>query len=172
MLTCARCGDHLCEACAAERVGELCAGCHDLLAHRGKVPHVQWLAVVTMVHGAMLLAFGALLVVYGGVLGVYLARVQTTRADAPDGDVVAAVVAVAVFLMAVGQLLPGVLQILAGWYAREFRHRIFALVALASGLLSVVGCYCLPTSIALLVWGLVVLFDDAVVRRFEVGPKA
>jgi hypothetical protein len=38
---------------------------------------------------------------------------------------------------------------------------------MVSGLASILGCYCFPTSLALCVWGAIVLFDRDVGLRFE-----
>jgi hypothetical protein len=163
---CSRCGDNLCDGCAAERVEGVCKSCLELLSNRGKVWQVQWLAVVTMVHGGLLLLWAIGLVVSGLYLGVAMGGVETTQPDAPPPEFMAGVFGGATLFMAFGQLVPGVLQLAAGWYMLSFRYRPLAIVAFLAGLSSITGCYCLPTSILLAIWGLIVIFDRDVGARF------
>jgi hypothetical protein len=62
--------------------------------------------------------------------------------------------------------VPGLLQLRAGYRLRSFRSRTLGLVALSAGVATVFGCYCAPTSIALLIWGVVVLANRDVIARF------
>lgn len=171
-LRCSRCGDNLCEGCAAERIDGVCKSCIELLSSRGKVAHVEWLAIVTMVHGGLLTMYALLLALYGVVFGATLGQVEPTRADAPPPQVMAGLIGGTMLVMMLGQLVPGVLQLVAGWYMRKFRYRALAVGALLSGVLSAIGCYCLPTAALLIVWGLIVLFDDSVAKRFEAATAA
>jgi hypothetical protein len=141
----------------------------DLLASRGKVPHVEWLAIVTMVHGGLLTAYALLLLVYGAVFGVSLggAAVEPLPGpDAPPPGLMAGIITGTILFMMLGMLLPGMLQLVGGWYMRQFRYRPLAIAALVSGLASITGCYCFPTSLLLCVWGAVVLLDRDVAARF------
>jgi len=165
-LRCTRCGDNLCEGCAAERIDGVCKSCIDLLSSRGKVAHVEWLAIVTMVHGGLLTSYALLLAVYGAVFGVTLGQVEPTRDDGPPPEIMAGLIGGTMLVMMLGQLVPGVLQLIGGWYMRKFRYRALAVGALLSGVMSVIGCYCLPTSVLLIIWGLIVLFDESVAKRF------
>ncbi|GAB4216488.1 MAG: hypothetical protein OHK0013_43050 [Sandaracinaceae bacterium] len=167
---CKRCGDNLCRSCADERVDGVCRACVERLSSRGKVPQVEWLAVVTMVHGGLMLAYALLLVVYGVAFGAAFSSVvlqPTPGRETPPPELFGGIMAGTVGLMALGMLVPGLLQLVAGWYMRQFRYRLLAVVALVSGLVSILGCYCFPTSLALLVWGAIVLFDRDVGQRFE-----
>jgi hypothetical protein len=75
-------------------------------------------------------------------------------------------------LLAVLQVVPGALQVWAGYRARTFRSRGLALGALIAGLASSLGCYCAPTALALMVWGIVVLRDPDVRARFAASRVA
>ncbi len=68
-------------------------------------------------------------------------------------------------------LVIGVLGIWAGIRMLKFRGRILGIVALSSGLLSIAGCYCLPTAIGLFVYGLIVLLNEPVKRAFAMGEQ-
>ena len=68
-------------------------------------------------------------------------------------------------------LVIGVLGIWAGIRMLKFRGRTLGIVALSSGLLSIAGCYCLPTAIGLFIYGLIVLLNEPVKRAFAMGEQ-
>ena len=66
----------------------------------------------------------------------------------------------------------GIVHIFAGYRNFQFQGRTLGIVSLASGILTVltvVGCYCLPTSIALCVYGLVVYLNNSSTNAFRMG---
>lgn len=164
-LQCTRCGDNLCDTCAGERIDGVCKPCLERLAGRGKVWQLEWLAVVTMVHASLMLLWSAGLGVLGLSMGWSVAQVPA-REGAPPSDLMAGVLGGTTLFMMLGQLVPAVLQLASGWFMLRHRYRTLAIFAYLSGVLSISGCYCLPTSILLAVWGLVVLFDRDVTARF------
>ena len=68
-------------------------------------------------------------------------------------------------------LVIGVLGIWAGIRMLKFRGRTLGIVALSSGLLSIAGCYCLPTAIGLFIYGLIVLLNEPVKSAFAMGEQ-
>lgn len=73
--------------------------------------------------------------------------------------------------MGLVSLVIGVMGIWVGLRMMKFRGRTFGIVALSCGLLSISGCYCLPTAIGLFVYGLIVLMNPSVKRAFEMGEQ-
>ena len=167
---CARCGDNLCTDCVSISRGDVCAPCQERLELRGKVPHVEWLAIVTMVHGTLMLTVAVFILVYLGVFGAALAGQEVAPSAATIPTEMFGIVGGFGLLMASALALPGALQIVAGWYMRTFRYRWLSLLSLFGGLLlsvvSCVGVYCIPTALALTIWGAIVLFDASVAKRF------
>ena len=166
---CARCGDNLCTDCVSTSRGDVCAPCQERLETRGKVPHVEWLAIVTIVHGTLMLMVAIFMLVYLGIFGAALAEQDPGASQAIPSEFFGIMGGFGL-LMSAALALPGALQIAAGWYMRTFRYRWLSLLSLAAGLLlsviSCVGVYCIPTALALTIWGAIVLFDASVVRRF------
>lgn len=68
-------------------------------------------------------------------------------------------------------LAAGILRIYAGIQNFRFRGRVLGIVSFCLGLVSMMGCYCTPTSIALLVYGLIVYLNPAVIAAFEMGKQ-
>jgi hypothetical protein len=65
----------------------------------------------------------------------------------------------------------GVLGIWAGIRMMKFKGRTLGFIALSSGLITIVGCYCLPTAIGLFIYGLIVLLNAPVKRAFDMGEQ-
>jgi len=70
-----------------------------------------------------------------------------------------------------GLLISGLVRIVAGIQNFRFRGRVLGIVSFCLGLVSMLGCYCAPTSIALLVYGLMVYLNPAVVAAFDMGAQ-
>lgn len=167
---CSRCGDNLCSECVSTSRDDVCAPCLERLESRGKVPHIEWLSIVMMVHGVLMLLVAAFMLLYMAVFGASMAAEGVSPTDALPGEVLGIMGGFGLILSTLLGV-PGALQVLAGWYMRSFRYRWLSLLALAGGLLmsivSCVGMYCIPTALGLTIWGFVVLFDTDVVKRFE-----
>ncbi|MBC7964884.1 MAG: hypothetical protein H7Z17_03070 [Fuerstia sp.] len=73
--------------------------------------------------------------------------------------------------MGLVSFVTGVLGIWAGIRMLSFRGRTFGIVAVSLGLLSLFGCYCLPTAIGLFAYGLIVLLNPSVKRAFEIAEQ-
>ena len=69
--------------------------------------------------------------------------------------------------MGLMHLPAGVMQLLAGWRVRTFHSRWLAIGSIWLGLSTVFGCYCLPTALAMIVYGSVVLHRREVIARFD-----
>ena len=68
-------------------------------------------------------------------------------------------------------LSAAIVRVVAGVRCLRYRSRTFAIVALSSGVLTILTGYCLPTGLALLIWGLVVLMNESTVRAFTLGDQ-
>lgn len=63
-------------------------------------------------------------------------------------------------------LVCGMLNIVAGVRCLNYRGRTLALVALFSNLAPMFTCYCMPTSLGLMIYGLIVMFQSDVAYAF------
>jgi hypothetical protein len=68
-------------------------------------------------------------------------------------------------------LLAGLLRIYAGIQNYRFRGRILGITSYILGMASIFVCYCAPTGIAVLIYGLIVQLNPAVVAAFEMGKQ-
>ena len=63
-------------------------------------------------------------------------------------------------------LVCGMLNIVAGVRCLSYRGRTLALIALFSNLAPMFTCYCMPTSLGLMIYGLIVMFQSDVAHAF------
>ncbi len=165
--TCARCGSFMCAACRDADLTTHCAECAQRLSTSRLVRHVPALGITMMVQGTLTLLLGA----YLGTFGGFMAKSLSDR-PAPEGgqavdDLLTTTMFAAVGVIAVAHLVAGALTVWLGWRVRTYRSRVLAMVVLGVALvLSTVGCYCAPTALGILIWGLIVLLDDEVRARF------
>ena len=73
--------------------------------------------------------------------------------------------------MGVVALLAGILRIYAGLQNFRYRKRVLGIVSFVCGLASMSVCYCLPTAIGMLIYGLIVHLNPAVQAAFDMGDK-
>ncbi len=69
--------------------------------------------------------------------------------------------------MGSGGLIAGVTRLIATFKNWHYRSRVFGIVSLAVGMLSVTTCYCIPTAIGMLIYGLIVYLNPSVAQAFE-----
>lgn len=162
LATCARCGSFMCGECRSEALPELCAPCASRLEEGRFVSQVPMLGIVMIVHGILVGGLGLYLLVFGGFFAQSVATAPTSSGEDPLAGFMVGVIGVIGGL----HMIPGVLQVWAGVRIRAYRSRGLALAGLGLGLVTVLGCYCSPTSIALLVWGAIVLLHGDVRGRF------
>lgn len=144
---------------------------------RGLVNHVPVLGVLTIVQGSMVALVGIFLVAMavlvpammgaGGVFPVGPGMPQRPAPPMPaPAEWIMAGVYGAMGLTAIGL---GVLNIVGGIRILQFRGRILGIVAWSCGLLSLFSCYCFPTSIALFIYGVIVMNNAPVKRAFDMA---
>ena len=68
-------------------------------------------------------------------------------------------------------LAAGILRLYAGYRNFWYRGRILGIVSMVCGMVSVFGCYCAPTSIAMIIYGLIVFLNPAVQAAFQMGEQ-
>jgi len=76
-------------------------------------------------------------------------------------------------MLAIGILIVATagLRIYAAYRAYQFRGRVMGIVSLIFGCITILTCYCFPTSLALLVYGLIVYNNQDVKSAFTLGEQ-
>jgi hypothetical protein len=137
----------------------------------GQIPVV---AILLMVQGGLEVLMAGLYLVSGGAVAFVAANqgFDQMKGNPPLSPqafgwlmvVTYAVLAIAAFAVAA-------LKIFAGWRNYSFRGRIWGMAALVSGMASVVTCYCFPTALLLMIYGLIVYLNPQSAWAFELGDR-
>ncbi len=128
------------------------------------VQQVRVVAILSIVHGALLVLMGLYFVFLAVVMGLFLPGQMQNQANAPPP--------MWVFWLIYGglgavNLIGGIMQIWGGIEANRFRRRVFFMVSLFVGGLSLINCMCTFTAIPLAVYGMIVATNPAVVAAFR-----
>lgn len=68
-------------------------------------------------------------------------------------------------------LLSGLLRVIAGSRNLNYRGRTFGIVSLAAGVVTSLTIWCAPTSLGLLIYGLIVYLNEESARAFALGAE-
>lgn len=134
------------------------------------VPQVQVVAVLMIVNGALASLLGLLLAAVGPFLFAVTSIDKNAKVD-PEGKMVLSILSVVYVVLGLLVLIAGVLSIIGGTRALKFRNRVFVLVALFFNVVPAFTMYCAPTSLGVLIYGIIVFFNADVVRAFELGRQ-
>lgn len=174
--TCSRCGSFLCAECRVPGSDPpLCVECEKRASSTPLVRQVPILGIATMVHGGLVLLAGLFMLVYGISLAVSFSSMPEPvpiDPDAPRPEMIEGIMTWTMLALGAAHTTVGGLQLFAGFRVRGFRGRIVAIVSFLLGVLTVFGCYCAPSSLGLLVWGLIVLLHGPVAARFAQVRRA
>jgi hypothetical protein len=140
----------------------------------GWVSQTRIVAILNMVQGGLELPVGLM---YVGLAFFFPAIVKLDQANNPNFRNEAPPEEMIWFLFAVYMtigvcvILSGVLRLWAGFSNYRFRGRMLGIVSLVLGMVSVFSCYCAPTGLAILIYGLIVLLNTAVKMAFDMGDQ-
>ena len=137
----------------------------------GRAKQIPVVAILLIVQGALELLMGGFYLISGGIVATIMAR-QPPPAGNPNlpfspvwfmGGMYA--------VMGFGALAVAALKIFAGWRNYSFRGRTWGVAALVSGMASLVTCYCFPTALLLMIYGLIVYLSADAAWAFSMGDQ-
>lgn len=135
------------------------------------VNQVPVVAILMIIQGVLESLTGLVLAAMGPLMFSVLSNVQPQPGVQPPPKEMAGVLSGVYLVMGIGILALGVLRIVAGVRNLKYRGRILGIVAMSAGLLTSFTCWCLPTSLGILIYGLIVYLNSDVVRAFEMGDR-
>jgi hypothetical protein len=132
------------------------------------VNQVQVVSILMIVNGSLVSLMGLFYAFMGPAMFALL-RMAPPGPPGTPAPGTAELTILPLIYVAIGLpvLAAGVLNIVAGIRSLKFRGRTFALVALFANLVPVFTCYCIPTSLGLMIYGLIVFFQADVAHAFE-----
>src|SRR5579859_2851510 len=122
-----------------------------------------------MIQGAMTLMMGLFLAVAGPALFTMI-RLDSGPKN-PQDEKVATVVSIIYLLLGLAVIFSAILTIIAGIRGLKFRGRTLAIVALFSNIIPLFTCYCAPTSLGVMIYGLIVMFNADVARAYQMADE-
>jgi uncharacterized membrane protein HdeD (DUF308 family) len=135
------------------------------------VNQVPVVAILLIIEGILECLAGLFVAAMGPMMFTMMSQVpQQPGMQQPPKEVVGIMGAVYVVLGVV-VLCVGILRIVAGIRNLKYRGRVLAIVALAAGILPSLTCWCLPTSLGLLIYGLIVYLNSDVARAFAMADQ-
>ena len=130
----------------------------------GLVGHVKVVAILMIVQAVLEILMGLLLIALGVFMNVIFEaqQMQVRQAPAPP---------VWIFTLIYGGLgilvlVSGILLLMAAIKNLKYRGRTLGIVALGCAAISLFTCYCAPTAIGLMIYGLIVYLNQDVARAF------
>ena len=141
----------------------------------GLVQQARIVAILNMVQGGLELLFALMLFGIAVMMLTMSENPELRRAMEQGQDPAAREFMPYLWIVygGLGVVLLGtsIFRIVAGLSNWRFRGRGMGIASLIVGLLSSVACYCLPTGIAIFVYGLVVYLNPSVVQAFQMGAE-
>jgi hypothetical protein len=139
----------------------------------GMARQIPAVAILLMVQGGLEMLMGGILALTGGTFAVLVVQQQGQPggANAPPGPPFGWLMVAVYAVMGIGTFGVAALKLFAGWQNYSFRGRRWGIAALASGALSIVTCYCFPTGLALMIYGLIVYLNAEAAWAFSLGDQ-
>ena len=138
----------------------------------GFVRHVRTVAILMIVQGGFEILMSLILFVLAVVMPLMLAQGELNgpmqQGQLPP-EAFFWILPVIYGGLGLLVLLVAVLHIVAGVKNYRFRSKTLGIVAMTTGLLSLLTCYCLPTAAGIMVYGLVIYLNEEVAEVFRMG---
>jgi hypothetical protein len=129
------------------------------------VPQAPIVGIFMIINGSLVICAGFAL----GVFGTFMFALEPHRGGPPGQDNL--VPGILVSVVGVAAFVSGVLNVIGGIRLLKYRGRTFAITALFANIIPLFTCYCLPTSLGVMIYGLIVMFQTDVAQAFELGAQ-
>lgn len=141
-------------------------------ANPGMIRQVPVVAILSIIQGSLEVLVGLFFVAMGPIVGTVMqnAELQNPNAQPPPEEMMWFVYGLYGAMGLMG-LLAGAIKIAAGVQNLKYKNRVLGFVAMGSCIASLFTCYCIPTAIALAIYGLIVLCDGGVARAFQLASQ-
>jgi hypothetical protein len=129
------------------------------------VNQVKVVSILMIVQGSLASLMGLLYTFLGPVMFGLMASAPQNPNDPPKGFF--AIISGVYIAIGLAVLTCGILNIVGGIRAIKFRNRTLAIVALFTNVIPLLTCYCAPTALGTMIYGLIVFFNNDVAKAFE-----
>jgi uncharacterized membrane protein HdeD (DUF308 family) len=139
------------------------------------VSQVRTFAILNIIQGAleipMGLMFSGMAVLFPVMMSMEQARDPSAGEELPFDGRMYWLVSGIYLVIGIPVLTSGILRIVAGVRNFRFKGRTLSLISIIAGASSVLSCYCAPTALGILVYGLIIHLNPAVKAAFEMGRQ-
>jgi hypothetical protein len=138
------------------------------------VSQVLVVGVLMIVNGALSLLFGIFIAVMGPVMFTVFEQAAAQQGGPPmPAEARGVFTVISIVYVVLGSLVAaaGILNIAGGIRAIQFRSRTLVITALFLNIIPVFTFYCALTSLGVMIYGLIVLFQADVAHAFELGAS-
>lgn len=135
----------------------------------GLISHVRIVSILMIVQGSLVVLLGIFMAVMGFVMPAIM-QADPNFANTPNAPpmwIFPTIYGGLGFML----LVVGVLNILAGIRNYRFRSRGLGITAMSMGMAAALTCYCAPTAIGLLIYGLIVYLNPQVAAAFALAQQ-
>ena len=140
----------------------------------GWVRQIRTFAILNAVQGMLEIPMGLLMTGMSALFPTIISKDLQQKAepgDAANQEAMMWVVAGIYLAIGLPVLLTGILRIIAGVQNYRFKGRTLSLVSIIGGMATLLSCYCAPTAVGLLVYGLILHLNPGVRAAFELGRQ-
>jgi len=136
------------------------------------VNQVPVIGILMIVNGSLVTLLGVLIAIIGPVMFSFIGAAQGPQGAPIPQEAQQVLTVVSVFYVIYGSIIAivGIMNIAGGISALRFRSRNFVIAALFFNIAALCS-YCFPTSLGLLIWGLIVMFQGDVAYAFSLGAS-
>jgi len=142
----------------------------------GLVRHVRTVAVLMIIQGCLEMLIGVGVLVMAFVMPRMIVQDMQRQGGfgqgmGPGMDPDTMLLVMTITYAAIGGVLALVagLRIWAGIRNYNYRSRVLGVIAMASGFITLLICYCFPTALALAIYGLIVYLNNETSEAFRMG---
>ena len=138
---------------------------------RGMVGQAAIVGVLMAIQGAADCLAGLIALFYAIFMPAFMAQQAAQGGGPPLPENFGLFFAVGGGIAAAVLITLGILMIYAGVSVTRYQRRTLAIVALVSGMITLLTCYCFPTSLLLGIYGMIFLFNQPVTYAFELRSR-
>ncbi|MCA9268199.1 MAG: hypothetical protein KDA41_07000 [Planctomycetales bacterium] len=137
----------------------------------GKVQQVRVFAALNGVQGGLEVAMGLMLLAFAALFPLLLENDPNMQRLNNDGRSFQLFMTVLYGGLGIAGTVCGALRLMACFKNWNFRGRGLGMISIFAGMGSCITCYCAPTAIAVLVYGLILYLDPYVKDAFAHGEQ-
>jgi hypothetical protein len=134
------------------------------------VPQITVVGILMIVNGALASLIGIFVALMGPLMFSMFQRMPPGPPGAPPPPQgLINMISLMYLMMGTSVLVGGAMNVVGGIRALAYRNRALVITALFFNIIPMLTCYCLPTSLGVMIYGLIVMFQPDVAQAFALA---